>query len=41
MTKIGIVDDNRAVGQGLAIFINLSPDCSCVCTCDTAEPPGR
>lgn len=37
MTKIGIVDDNRDVRQGLAIFINLSPDCRCVCTCDTAE----
>jgi DNA-binding NarL/FixJ family response regulator len=37
MIKVAVVEDNRTTREGLETIINLSPDFTCVCTCDTAE----
>jgi DNA-binding NarL/FixJ family response regulator len=37
MTRIAIVEDNRVIRESLAEFVQSDPDCSCVCTCGTAE----
>jgi DNA-binding NarL/FixJ family response regulator len=37
MIKIAIVEDNKTTREGLETIVNLSPDCRCVCVCETAE----
>lgn len=37
MIKVAVVEDNRTTREGLETIINLSPDFTCVRTCDTAE----
>ena len=35
--RVGIVEDNEKVRDGLEVLINASPEFSCVSTCQTAE----
>jgi len=37
MTRIAIVEDNKVIRESLVEFVHADPDCSCVCTCATAE----
>jgi DNA-binding NarL/FixJ family response regulator len=37
MVKVAIVEDNKTTRESLETIINLSPDCRCVCVCETAE----
>jgi len=37
MTRIAIVEDNKVIRESLMEFVHADPDCSCVCTCATAE----
>ncbi len=37
MVKVAIVEDNKTTREGLETIINLSPDCRCICVCETAE----
>jgi DNA-binding NarL/FixJ family response regulator len=37
MTRIAIVEDNKALREGLETIVNLTPDCTCQCACETAE----
>lgn len=37
MTKIAIVEDNRVIRESLIEFVHSDPECTCVCSCATAE----
>ena len=37
MTRIAIVEDNKTIRESLMEFVHADPECSCVCTCRTAE----
>ncbi len=37
MTRIAIVEDNKVIRESLIEFVQTDPECSCVCTCATAE----
>ena len=37
MTRIAIVEDNKTIRESLMEFVQADPECSCVCTCRTAE----
>ena len=37
MTTIAIVEDNKTIRESLVEFVQADPDCSCVCTCSSAE----
>jgi DNA-binding NarL/FixJ family response regulator len=37
MTRIAIVEDNKTIRESFVEFIQSDPECSCVCTCRTAE----
>jgi DNA-binding NarL/FixJ family response regulator len=37
MIRIAIVEDNRAIRESLARFVQTAPDFQCVCLCATAE----
>jgi DNA-binding NarL/FixJ family response regulator len=37
MVKIAIVKDNKTTRENLEAIVNLSPDCQCVCVCETVE----
>jgi DNA-binding NarL/FixJ family response regulator len=35
--KVAIVEDNRSFREKLASYLNETPGCHCICTCDSAE----
>ena len=37
MTRIAIVEDNKVIRESLVEFVQTDPECSCVCTCSSAE----
>ena len=37
MTRIAIVEDNKIIRESLMEFVHADPECTCVCTCATAE----
>jgi DNA-binding NarL/FixJ family response regulator len=37
MTTIAIVEDNRVIRESLIEFVHSDPECTCVCSCATAE----
>ena len=37
MVQVAIVEDNKTTREALETIVNLSPDCRCVCVCETAE----
>jgi DNA-binding NarL/FixJ family response regulator len=37
MTRIAIVEDNKIIRESLTEFVHADPECTCVCTCATAE----
>jgi DNA-binding NarL/FixJ family response regulator len=37
MTRIAIVEDNKVIRESLMEFVAADPECTCVCTCTTAE----
>lgn len=37
MTKIAIVEDNRVIRESLIEFVHSDPECTCICSCATAE----
>ncbi len=37
MTRIAIVEDNKVIRESLMEFVHADPECTCVCSCATAE----
>ena len=37
MTRIAIVEDNKIIRESLVEFVQADSECTCVCTCATAE----
>lgn len=35
--KVAIVEDNRSFREKLASYLNETPGCNCICSCDSAE----